>query len=159
MFEQKRLRPSNILNNFNYQLLLFKKMPFARKNFIMRAKNYKLLKLMVGINPGHPPRLPGLNPLDVTRLTLMKIMGQQNQMSFLPPTSPKQELQASGNEELPSPVKLKENSDKEEENKLEDDEEKKKLVVCIEINSIKYQGILFAQPPTSVNNVNSAVST
>ena len=134
-------------------------MPFARKNFIMRAKNYKLLKLMVGINPGHPPRLPGLNPLDVTRLTLMKIMGQQNQMSFLPPTSPKQELQASGNEELPSPVKLKENSDKEEENKLEDDEEKKKLVVCIEINSIKYQGILFAQPPTSVNNVNSAVST
>ena len=29
---------------------------------------------------------------------------------------------------------------------VEDDDDKKKLMVCIEVNSVKYQGILFAQP-------------
>jgi len=120
-----------------------------------------------GSEPGGEPRLPmlppssltssSLNPLDVTRLTLMKIMGQ-NQLNFLPPHFPKIETRTSSTDDQlqsPSPSKMnpKDNNNKEQrednqkhKEEVEDDDDKKKLMVCIEVNSVKYQGILFAQP-------------
>ena len=112
---------------------------------------------------------PGLaNPLDpVTRLTLMKIMGQQNPgamtslSSLLPPSFPKPESRTSMEEKLSSPsaspskLTVKEGKQRSEDEASLDEEEKKKMIVCIEINSIKYQGILFAQPPPVKNVIQS----
>ena len=115
---------------------------------------------------------PGLaSPLDpVTRLTLMKIMGQQNPgaitslSSFLPPAPPPPEsrtertsLEDKLSSPSASPAKLttREGKQKSEDEASTEDEEKNKMIVCIEINSIKYQGILFAQPPPVKNAIQS----
>ena len=115
-----------------------------------------------------PPSLG--SPLDpVTRLTLMKIMGQQNPgamtslSSLLPPSLslPKPESRTSMEEKLSSPsaspskLTLREGKQRSEDEASLDEEEKKKMIVCIEINSIKYQGILFAQPPPVKNVIQS----
>ena len=114
---------------------------------------------------------PGLgSPLDpVTRLTLMKIMGQQQNpgvmtslSSLLPPSFslPKPESRTGSVEEKlsspsasPSKLTVREGKQRSEDEASLDEEEKKKMIVCIEINSIKYQGILFAQQPPPVKNV------
>ena len=112
---------------------------------------------------------PGIgSPLDpVTRLTLMKIMGQQNPgamtslSSLLPPSFslPKPQSRTSLEEKpsspsaSPSKLTVKEGKQRSEDEASLDEEEKKKMIVCIEINSIKYQGILFAQQPPPVKNV------
>ena len=104
-----------------------------------------------GLTPSH---IPGLNPLDVTRLTLMKMM-KENQLSQLK-TFPQFEKDSFAEDRLGTPTKSlpKDDSDKDEESKPgDDDDDKRKLVVCIEINSVKYQGILFAQPPKVSDNV------
>ena len=118
-----------------------------------------------------PPGLASVaSPLDpVTRLTLMKIMGQQNPgamtslSSLLPPSFslPKPESRTSVEEKLSSPsaspskLTVREGKQRSEDEASLDEEEKKKMIVCIEINSIKYQGILFAQPPPVKNVIQS----
>ena len=89
---------------------------------------------------------PGLSPVDVTRLTLMKMMGQ-TQLPFLPPPFPSSDS-SSSQEEAQARLPGKKESDRnsrEDQSRAEAEEEKNKLVVCIEVNSVKYQGILFAQ--------------
>ena len=113
--------------------------------------------------PQHSPGLPhpALNPLDVTRLTLMKMMGGAPLPLF-----PKF---------LPGETEQSRRQHRQEEEEEEEDEERgeegeskenqsvapsgvetgpeeagpgerdRKMLVCMEINSVKYQGVLFAQ--------------
>ena len=98
----------------------------------------------------------------------MKIMGQQQpgvmtSLSSLLPASPslaKPESRTGSVEEKlsspsasPSKLTVREGKQRSEDEASLDEEEKKKMIVCIEINSIKYQGIWFAQPPPPVKNV------
>ena len=122
------------------------------------------LPVMPSADPAEPrlPLLPpsaNLNPLDtMTRLTLMKMMGGSPAMSMsslLPPPFPRPlDTRTSSSSDdhptsSPSPFKPSaESRDHANGSKDEDDDDdKKKLMVCVEINSVKYQGILFAQPP------------
>ena len=102
-----------------------------------------------------PPHIPGLNPLDVTRLTLMKMM-KENQLSQLK-SFPQFDKDSLAEDRLSTPTKSlpKDDSEKDEaeESKPGDEDDKRKLVVCIEINSVKYQGILFAQSPKVSDNI------
>ena len=98
-------------------------------------------------SPPTNPMLPhGFSPVDVTRLTLMKMMGQTH-LPFLPPPFPSSDSSSSQEESqarLPGKKESDRNS-REDQSRAEAEEEKNKLVVCIEVNSVKYQGILFAQ--------------
>ena len=118
-----------------------------------------LLRPPTSEDPAPRPLLPpvptSLNPLDVTRLTLMKIMGHNSMSSFLPPPLPLPSLPGRGSTEdklqSPSPgpkLASREGKQSSEDGSSVEEEDKKKMIVCIEINSIKYQGILFAQPPS-----------
>ena len=97
--------------------------------------------------PGAPMLPPGFSPVDVTRLTLMKMMGQTH-LPFLPPPFPSSDS-SSSQEESQARQPGKKESDRNSREDLTEagraEEEKNKLVVCIEVNSVKYQGILFAQ--------------
>ena len=102
-------------------------------------------------SPPGPPGLlpPGFSPVDVTRLTLMKMMGGSHGLPFLPPPFPSSDS-ASSQETTESQTRpgKKESDRNRREDQTEtsrEEEEKNKLVVCIEVNSVKYQGILFAQ--------------
>ena len=87
----------------------------------------------------------------------MKIMGQNQINSFLPQHFPKPDTRSSEdtphspapspNKSSTKPENKQVNGAKAEEDDDEGEDDKKKLVVCIEINSVKYQGILFAQQP------------
>ena len=98
--------------------------------------------------PGAPMLPPGFSPVDVTRLTLMKMMGQTH-LPFLPPPFPSSDSTSSQEEATARPPGKKESDRNSREDQTEESraecEEKNKLVVCIEVNSVKYQGILFAQ--------------
>ena len=94
-----------------------------------------------------PPMLPpGFNPVDVTRLTLMKMMGQ-SQLPFLPsPFTADPAAREEEEQEKPPARKESDRNSRDEQPELSSaEEEKNKLLVCIEVNSVKYQGILFAQ--------------
>ena len=95
---------------------------------------------------------PVFSPVDVTRLTLMKMMGQSqlgSQLPFLPPPFPSSESSSSQEDsQARQPGRKGEDRNSREDRETEKsqaEEEKNKLVVCIEVNSVKYQGILFAQ--------------
>ena len=93
-----------------------------------------------------PPMLPpGFNPVDVTRLTLMKMMGQ-SQLPFLPSPFTADPAREEEEQERPPVRKESDRNSRDEQPELASaEEEKNKLLVCIEVNSVKYQGILFAQ--------------
>ena len=96
-----------------------------------------------------PPMLPpGFSPVDVTRLTLMKMMGQ-SQLPFLPSPFPSADSfnreEEEEQERQPAKKESDRNSRDEQPGQSSAEEERNKLLVCIEVNSVKYQGILFAQ--------------